>query len=209
MRLLRAVFVLVGLVASGVLVDATPAMACSCAAPAGPPADRQHFTEADAVFEGTVVGSRLAEVGPDGFRSSTDPEVVTFAVRRVHKGEVRERQDVVTEESSASCGLEVEVGASYLVFAGEATSTLSPRPETDRYYAGLCGGTRSLAEGPLPRNLAGERSAPGRTEGTTAAGRGATEGDDLPLVPIVAVGSVLAVGLAVGALALRRRHRTA
>jgi hypothetical protein len=102
------------------------------------------------VFEGTAVEAQLPDVGSDGLRSSSDPEVITFTVDRVHKGEVRERQEVVTEESGVSCGLEVEVGGSYLVFAGGQTSTLSPTPGDGpvlrralRWYPEAVGGTAS------------------------------------------------------------------
>jgi hypothetical protein len=167
-RVLRFVLVAVAVVALGV-VDAGDAMACSCGRLGGAASDEQHFVDADAVFEGTVVDSRIVR-DPGGLASSTDPEVITFAVSEAYKGRVAERQSVVTEESEASCGLDLRSDVAYVVFAVENGGALSPVPVRGQYYAGLCGGTRPLTAGPLASDLTTCSSEPQlRDDGRAAA----------------------------------------
>lgn len=123
------------------------AEACSCVAGG---TDQAAFDRSDAVFVGQV-----ADYAPPPQRetmSSADPATWTFEVSEVYKGEVAPTQEVVSEVSGASCGLEIPHHGEFLVFA----ETESPMDGRDgqyvgdgQFYAGLCGGTRSTGEGPL------------------------------------------------------------
>lgn len=120
---------LVGAVALGMLfavavVVPTPAFACSCAFAAN---DQRNFDGAAVVFAGDLVSDDGSLFG----RTRT----LTYRVQRVYKGSAFARQTVVTEESSASCGLERGAAGPYLVFAqGDGA---------DELWAALCGGTRA------------------------------------------------------------------
>jgi hypothetical protein len=106
---------------------ARPAHACSCAATT----EAEAFARADVVFRGEVVGH------DPGDPSSTATPTWTFAVSEVYKGEVAATQEVVSD--SWSCGLEIPERGVFLVFARD----------DGPLRADLCGGTRSIAAGPL------------------------------------------------------------
>ena len=131
----RAALVVLLLCAAAVLAGpAGPAQACSCVEN-DPVA---HFQRADAVFIGTLVDRTVSH--PDfPAISSADPARHVFAVERVLKGEVHERQAVVSPDSGASCGLELEGDGPFAVFA---------QRDGDGYRARLCGGS-----GPLTPDL--------------------------------------------------------
>jgi hypothetical protein len=126
------------LVVAGVVI-APPASACSCA---GIPTTKESFDRADAVFTGSLVSRQVTH--PDGdIHSSGDPAVHVFAVDAVFKGDVHERQYVVSPDSGASCGLELSGDGPFVVFATKASGTANS-PLTgheDQYAAFLCGGT--------------------------------------------------------------------
>jgi hypothetical protein len=120
------------------LVDPSPAHACSCMTST----DAGAFARADAVFRG-----QLVDYQPPPRRavmSSADPVTWTFEVSEVYKGVVSERQEIVSEAWGGSCGLEIPHEGDFYVFASKATHLVVG---DDQYYAGLCGGTRSVDEG--------------------------------------------------------------
>jgi hypothetical protein len=139
---------LVALSVVAVVAHPERASACSCAAFT----DADAYARADAVFVGRVVG--YGGSGGAGNFSSTDPALWRFSVSQVYKGSVRALQDVVSEVSGASCGLEIPRVGEYVVFATVAGSGLGPSPAEGQFYAGLCGGTRSTSAGLLAPELA-------------------------------------------------------
>ena len=123
-RLVTVLFLaFVGLSAT-VAFGSTPAGACSCAMSN----DADAFARSHAVFVGEVAGYDAPAPG-ESF-SSADPARWTFTVSRAFKGEVTERQVVVSEVSGASCGLEIPRRGEFLVFAETAPAGLSSEPDS-------------------------------------------------------------------------------
>jgi hypothetical protein len=120
---------------------ADPAFACDCSAPT----DANAFEQSDAVFVGQLAGYEPPPAR--AVMSSTDPATWTFEVSEVYKGEVASIQEVVSEVSGASCGLEIPREGEFLVFAADEGFEMAVGD--GQYYAGLCGGTRSTSAGPL------------------------------------------------------------
>ncbi len=107
----------------GLILGAAPAYACSCVYQFNDPG---LVEQADAVFTGTVVEDRT--VG--------ELRYLTFAVDRVHKGDVAARQRLTTAAQSSACGLALNNGTGpYLVQGYGAAANLR---------ADQCGGTRSM-----------------------------------------------------------------
>jgi hypothetical protein len=122
---------------------ATPAGACSCVQRT----DGEALAQSDAVFTGRLVDVRR----PPEVHSSLDPATWVFSVDRVYKGAVTKRQEIVTALESASCGLETTGPRRLLVFAvGRRKSGVGPAPARGQYAANSCGGTRALADQPVP-----------------------------------------------------------
>lgn len=143
------VAVLVGL--TSLVVFATPAGACSCEAPS----PKKAFDRSGAVFVGTVTEAPTFDGG-----SSAAPALSEFDVERVYKGDVSERQGVVTPISGASCGFELSAGERVLVFAGERPSWQGAL-DGARWYGNLCNGT-SVLDAAAPAWFGrGLRAAPG------------------------------------------------
>ena len=142
-RLLRRVWgvVALGVLLAAVVVVPTRAYACSCAYAA---TDQRNVDRAAVIFAGDLMSD-----DPDLFGGT---RTLTYRVQRVFKGTAFAEQDVVTQQSSASCGLEVGgTGQRHLVFA--------QRRGSDTLTADLCGGTRL---GAPPATLgAGVAPAPG------------------------------------------------
>jgi hypothetical protein len=104
----RVLAVLAALALGLLMVVATPrpASACSCTGVRGRPVDR-----ADAVFTGRVLSEQTVRKPSPG---RTD---IRFEVSRVYKGTVYREQVVASPHGSDGCGLDFEVGSSWLVFA--------------------------------------------------------------------------------------------
>ncbi|MGY1843868.1 hypothetical protein [Modestobacter sp. SYSU DS0875] len=174
------------------------AWACSCA---GASTDEQ-FGRADAVFTGTLLSREVLAPAGSG-RSSGDPALHVFAVDTLHKGVADPRQQVVSADSGASCGLELAGDGPFLVFA-----TDPPDLPEGQLAADLRGGTA-----PLTPELAAEVRdlAPG-TEGLPLTGApGPADPQAAAAGPSSGAGT--AVGLAVlaagalGVLGWRRTRR--
>ena len=125
-------------------LKANPAYACSCIGPLG---DAELKRQADVVFRGKLT-SRTGNVDAPGNNGS---EIVryAFSVNRTYKGKVRVPQKVTTAGSSATCGVRLKVGATYMVYANRAdpaNKTKAARQTADRkpLQIGLCGGTRRI-----------------------------------------------------------------
>lgn len=127
-RLLASALVVVAGAAAGMMGAAAPACACSCV----PTTEAQAYERADTVFAGTLV---RRQDPPDG-SSSVNLATLMFAVDKVYKGDVGATQKVLTAMSSASCGLEVQIGKRYLVHADPSAA------QPAELEGSLCGGTR-------------------------------------------------------------------
>ena len=106
-----------------VVAPAAPANACSCALLSS----AQKVDNADVVVRGTVTG-----VDDPGGRSSAHPVTYEVAVAEVYRGTAAATTFVRSAASGASCGIEVQEGREYLLFARRVGSELR---------AGLCDGT--------------------------------------------------------------------
>lgn len=126
------------------VLGANPAYACSCV---GPVDEDQYRKWSDVVFKGKVLKKDGTVDGPE----STGVETVTytFSVKRTYKGKVRVPQKVSTSGSSASCGVRLSVGSTYIVYATKAEPEgkgKAARRAADRkpLEVGLCGGTHKV-----------------------------------------------------------------
>jgi hypothetical protein len=135
------VLVAVALSGSVVVAGSSRVGACSCMTSD----DARALAASDAAFIGTVAGVDR----PQQLQSSLDPVIWTFTVEGVFKGEVAARQDIVSVSSSASCGIELDVGARYLVF-GRSGGSAGPHTEPGQFSSNLCGGTRPAERNETP-----------------------------------------------------------
>jgi hypothetical protein len=112
--------------------------------------DQEAFDRADVVFTGIVAGIEDPRSG-----SSMAPRVFTFAVDDVYKGDAAPQQVVRSEQSGASCGLELAGPGPFVVFATTSVhESSSMRLGQGELHASLCGGTRPLsAAEPLATSL--------------------------------------------------------
>ena len=118
------------------VVTARDALACSCA----PSELSAQVDRSDVVFSGPVIAREVADADPAV--PSGEQVAWIFGVDHVHKGTAREPQTVISAGSEASCGVEFEVGMTYLVFGTQ-------RPgEAGQVSTGLCSGTRLLSAAP-------------------------------------------------------------
>jgi hypothetical protein len=140
-----------GILAAWLIGAAEPAGACLCdVAPYGTGSsdaeqqardDLKSFARADAIFTGEVQNTWAPTL--PGSRPSGE---VTFDVDQVFEGEVHEEQEIVTDWGRTSCGIAIDEGRSYLVFA--YSSSFRPEPlEPGHYSTNMCSGTRVLAGG--------------------------------------------------------------
>ena len=155
---LRSLVVIVVAAATTVLTSGEQASACSCAVQT----EEAAFETADAVFVGQLVGVRTP---PGDTWSSMDPERFVFDVSEVFKGEVSARQSVVTARDGASCGLELSVGGTYVMFATATSREWELEP--GEVVSGLCNGNRAVSDAPIPASF-GAPSTPSAAPATTA-----------------------------------------
>ena len=173
-RLLRVGLTVPLLFGGLLLVTARPAVACTCA---GVRSEAARAAGADAVFVGTLV-SRVDRIDwaardklvrevtlPSGERvvvrkpgNDTSRAVLTFQVSRVYKGAVGKRQEIVVPLGWSTCdglGVDPRLGP-VVVFASKPAGDRF-RLEPGQYGAGLCSGSRLLADGGAPA-LGGPRA---------------------------------------------------
>ena len=111
------------------IVDTTEAFACSCA---GISTNRA-LREADAVFRGMV--SSKERVGGSG-----DARVdIRFTVDQVYKGTVYRQQVVASSLESDACGLDPEIGSTWVIFAIDGIEGEGDRA-VSRLITTLCSG---------------------------------------------------------------------
>ena len=135
------------------LVSPRDAYACSC----GPSGLQSPAQRADAVFTGRLLSEELVRRPRPG---RTD---LRFEVARVYKGTVYREQVVASPQSVDGCGVDLEIGSSWLIYAED-----SVEGEGDaavfRLVTQLCSGNRPgtgaparLGAGRPPLNGASDR----------------------------------------------------
>jgi hypothetical protein len=209
-RLLGAALTVPVLIGGVLLVTAGPTAACSYPVPVS---QAEYAARADMVFEGTLVSrvdridraaqaarAQLArEVGTRPYpvdrvrelmrkvERSSDRAVLMFEVRRVYKGAVGERQEIVTP--LGPCARPLSGAGPFLVFAHQPSPAMSRQYQLEpgQYGSGL--GSRALADGGTPALVpsAGELGWP----------------DSLVGVGVLVAGVAAGLGLAI--LRVRRR----
>lgn len=218
---IRLVLLLLALLGGFQIGAASPARACSCVSN---PDETQYAEWADAIFVGDVVG--YAPPPERAVMSSLDPAIWTFEVSAVYQGDVAAMQDVVSPVSGASCGLELPHSGTFLVYATSAWYRDDVKVGGPVLYAGLCAGTRPIAEGPVPAALGaprppatGVRAAvvPSPSESpmepspsgtpTAVAGPGPSAAPDWATVGAWSTGGLAVLVLASSVLQNRRGHR--
>lgn len=191
MKFGRSLFALAGALAgalSFVILVPSTAFACSCV----------QSSVADQVERADLVVSGVVEDRDEGpfkvIRSSGDPVTYTVAVDEVLKGESGPVTKVESAAEGASCGLEVEVGRSYVIFADAGTD--------GTYEANLCGGTSEARPGFVAEVKALTDMAAGPDDSILPPTGG-------PPVVTMALGGMLLAGVVVvGAVVLRRRRHS-
>lgn len=106
-----------------------PALACSCL----PTNETQSTERADIVFSGIVTNRNATQDAPEGI--GTNQVTWTFKVDEVQKGNVAKLQEIMTTDSSASCGMEFQIGTRYRIYATQGDNG---------FWTGLCSGNQSL-----------------------------------------------------------------
>jgi hypothetical protein len=209
-RLRRTVLTVLMLIGGLLLVTAGPAAACTYPVPAS---EATSAARADAVFVGMLVSQvnqwdwaaeaardeLVREVQRRPYRRqrvdellrkmthSSDRAVLTFEVRRVYKGRVGRRQEVVTS-LAPSCPPLVSGPGSFLIFANNPSPAISHRYQLGpgQYILGL--GSRALADG-----------------GEPDLGRPGWPAPDSVVVGVAVLALGIAAGLALATLRARRR----
>jgi hypothetical protein len=170
------------------LVDTTEAFACSCA---GISTNRA-LREADAVFRGTVINK---DVVGRSERARTD---IRFAVDRVYKGTVYREQVVASSRGSDACGLDPEVGSTWVIFAIHGIEGEGDRA-VNRLITTLCSG--NLPTGIAPPVLRNPRQplagASDREERSTNTDRFLTRGFAIAGIGALLVGALAVIGVGV------------
>ena len=171
------------------LVDTTDAFACSCAGISTTRALR----EADAVFRGTV--SSKEQVG----RSSDARIDIRFMVDQVYKGTVYRQQVVASSLASDACGLDPEIGSTWVIFAIEGIEGEGDRA-VSRLVTTLCSG--NLPTGIAPPVLLRDPRPPldgasDREERSTNTDRILTNGLAIAGIGALAVGGLAVISLVV------------
>jgi hypothetical protein len=164
------------------------AYACSCAGIS----TRRALDESDAAFRGTVLAK--TDVG----RRADARTDIRFRVDAVYKGTVYRDQVVASARDSASCGLDPDVGSTWVIFAqsgieGTGDDTVS------RLITGLCHG--NIPSGIAPTILGPPRQpldgASDREERSLNADKTLTRGLAIGGIAVLFVGSLAAIGLGV------------
>jgi len=170
------------------LVDATEAFACSCV---GISSNRA-LREADAVFRGTVTSK---EVVGHSDRARTD---IRFVVDRVYKGTVYREQIVASSRNSDACGLDPEIGSTWVIFAIQGIEGEGNRA-VNRLITTLCSG--NLPTGVAPPVLRTPRpplaGASDREERSTNTDRIVTRGFAVAGIGALFIGALAVISLGV------------
>ncbi len=195
----RVVSLLAGLalMLGSLLANVPSACACSCAVRS----IAEHYTEADVVFTGLIIAGEDPDAGQPTMSSAREVRY-RITVDRVFKSDLPAEVWLASAAEGASCGLEVEVGRTYLFFAlgGPALR------------ANLCGGTQGWTP-TLPDELGAGRPPLAQTDPAPTVSTPASDGpaaadpgsSGRPEVGPVALGALAVIVLAAAAAWWRRR----
>lgn len=217
---MRSSALIILLIGSIVVIEASPAYACSCV----PAAAAEIVAQGDAAFVGTLT-AKDAPVQQGPFISSGDPQVSHFAVETVIKGQLGSTTDVTSAMSPATCGLELAVGqrtglvlratgggwSSSLCHQVEPEALLSlvapaPAPPPPPAAAPIAAPIASVVASPSAQPPS---PSPSPSQSSEEVDLAASEDDSgFPLLPVLAVVAVVAVVAAAGLVAARRLRRT-
>ena len=191
MRISRLMFALTGaLVGALSIVILVPSTAFACSCISDSVAD--YVEGADLVVKGSIEDR---DEGPFKIvRSSGDPVTYTVSVDEVLKGESGPVTKFESAAEGASCGLEVQVGHSYVIFADAGPD--------GTYEANLCGGTSDARPDFVAEveAITGPATAPDDSIPAPS--------DGAPVVAMAVGGVLLAGAAAVAAVVLRRRRHS-
>ncbi len=198
---LIVVLPVIGLLVAGFMtLRPCTVFACSCMAPGAPDVERDNST---AVFAGRVASITTVN------RGGVAPQLqVAFDVSQSWKGPAAASIEVLTSESSASCGVTFTQGGEYVVYTNDSEGYLN---------ASLCSRTRPLADADEDLAALGDASAelPAGVTGPVADGQIRTDQPATPSTlpdvgarnPLLWLGIgvlVLAVGSAAALFIMRR-----
>ena len=202
-RLLGAVLAMPVMLGGLLLVTAGPAAACSCLGVS----EAERVALADAVFVGTLAdqrvdpsasASRVWSGSDPGTPAGPPPVVYTFEVRRVYKGAVGARQEIVTpgggEAGCGGFGFGLRGTGPFLVFAHQSSNDIY-QLGPGQYGSSMCSGSRALAHGGEPAFGTGASGGPDSRPPTASLAVGVG----------VLTGGVIGYGLGMAALRARRR----
>ena len=126
-------------------VRAEPASACSCI---GGRTAGDYLSEADAAFVGDVIATRLADpefADQGNLRLGSLRMIFTFDVTEVRKGDVADRQEVVSWQDEAACGVNFQINRRFVVYARRGASVGGA---ADALSTSLCDGSSQLGGTP-------------------------------------------------------------
>lgn len=85
---------------------------CKCLPPKSPIEQVENYTD---VFTGKIINLETGGDAPDGI--GTNQLIATFEVFTIYKGKQEANKIVYTNNSSAACGLQFEVGQEWFIYA--------------------------------------------------------------------------------------------
>ena len=176
---------------AGVFVPAGSAHACSC----GELTIDEAFAAADAVFVGS-----LTEVRRSPATSTDAPARFIFDVDRVLLGDVYETQSIVSPVSGSSCGIEVQMNTSSIIFARSDEQGFDLGLVDGEYSSTLCDGNVPAASASVA--ALGDGMSP--LAGSSPIGSDVSPAATLVRYRFVLIGAV--VGLAAILFTARRRR---
>lgn len=185
--ILLALLLAVGLV---VLLPASPAAACSCAAPT--PLTEGGLDEYDTVFTGEITRNEA-----DGDMIRRELEIT---VDEVFQGDVSATAQVVTHAQTSACGIEARLATEALFLTNRASdlSIADGFAEPGELVVMACGGERDVAEAAA--------LGPGRPPDQAPPGAQAPADDDGGAVPGWVLGGLVGVAVVAGAVIVGRRR---
>lgn len=189
---MKRLLIIVLLAGSLLVLAPTTAHACSCVSDSV----TAHLKDADVVVLGKIqsrdeLGNPLRLV-----RSSGDEVVYRVDVDHVFKGVSGPVAQIHSVASGASCGLEVEVGEDYVVFADARDTRGANKGEL---WASLCGGTIPVSALGDTADVLGPGAPPDRSVPVP---------DEASTVPTYLAGGLVAAGLVALMVVARRRRRS-
>lgn len=168
--------------------------ACSCVKPGSA---KEEMERSSAVFAGKVI-EITDENKNKQVMSSADPLAVLIEVEEAWKGINKTQVVVYTERSSASCGYGFELNQEYIVYADESDGKLK---------VSLCSRTAPLSEAEEDIHELGKGEKPTEQTVIDLETKEQTIMDTFIGDNIIAIGSLIAIGMAAFVYRLRRMKK--